>query len=138
MQRQTRMALFVALCWVLNGHSGSAQQPVLTELKPTAGPTPIPLSEIASQAESTFRSVQNIESALSTDQVTATVESRLGPLTNEIELRGNEMTKFLSGSIPLELLHSMEVVLQKYRDQLSSWNHDLTERSKILDCQIGQ
>src|ERR1700747_2777497 len=48
------------------------------------------------------------------------------------------MAKFLTGIVPLELLYSMEMVLQKYRDQLSSWNHDLTERSKILDSQIGQ
>ncbi|MBV8276770.1 MAG: mechanosensitive ion channel [Verrucomicrobia bacterium] len=75
---------------------------------------------------------------LSTDQVTTTVERRLEPLTNEIELRGTEMAKFLSGTVPLELLYSMEIVLQKYRNQLSSWNHDLTERSKILDSQIGQ
>jgi potassium-dependent mechanosensitive channel len=138
MQRQACMATFVALCWGVTAHIGSAQQPGLTEPKPSAGPTPIPLSEIASQAESTLRSVQNIESTLSADQVTATVERRLAPLTNEIELRGAEMAKFLAGSVPLELLHSMEVVLQKYRDQLSSWNYDLTERSKILDGQIGQ
>jgi hypothetical protein len=48
------------------------------------------------------------------------------------------MAKFLAGSVPLELLHSMEIVLQTYRDQLSSWNHDLTERTKILDGQIAQ
>ena len=48
------------------------------------------------------------------------------------------MAKFLAGTVPLELLHSMEIVLQRYRDQLSSWNHDLTERAKILDGQIAQ
>jgi galactokinase len=48
------------------------------------------------------------------------------------------MAKFLRGVVPLELLYSMEIVLQKYRDQLSSWNHDLTGRSKILDSQIGR
>jgi hypothetical protein len=48
------------------------------------------------------------------------------------------MGKFLAGSVPLELLHSMEIVLERYRDQLSSWNHDLTERAKILDSQIAQ
>ena len=137
-ERQICIAVLVAFCCGLSARTGSAQQPGLTEPKPSAGPTPIPLSEIASQAESTFRSIQNIQSTLSTDQVTATVEKRLTPLTNEIELRGTEMAKFLTQSVPLELLHSMEIVLQKYRDQLSSWNHDLTERSKILDSQIGR
>ena len=138
MHRQTCVVVFIALCCGFGGRISSGQQSGPTEPKPNAEPTPIPLSEIASQAESTFRSVQNIGSTLSADQVTGTVETRLAPLTNEIELRGTEMAKFLAGSVPLELLHSMEIVLQKYRDQLSSWNHDLTERSKILNSQIGQ
>ena len=137
-QLQTCMAVFVALCCGLTAHIGRAQQSGLTEPKPNAGSTPVPLAEIASQAESTLRSVQNIETTLSANQVTANVERRLRPLTNEIELRGTEMAKFLTGSVPLELLYSMEIVLQKYRDQLSSWNHDLSEWSRILDNQIGQ
>src|SRR5215469_3790270 len=136
--RQICVAAFVAFCWGLSGHIGIAQQPSSTEPKPSAVPTPIPLSEIASQAESTFRSIQNIETTLSTDQITPTVERRLPALTGEIELRGTEMAKYLTGIVPLELLNSMEIVLQKYRDQLSSWNHDLTERAKILDSQIRQ
>jgi potassium efflux system protein len=48
------------------------------------------------------------------------------------------MAKFLRGSVPLELLHSMGIALQTYRDQLSNWNRDLRERSKILDDQIAQ
>jgi hypothetical protein len=137
-QRQICIAVFAALCWGLSGYIGRAQQSASTEPKASAVPTPIPLSEIVSQAESTFRSVQNIETSLSTDQVTATVERRLPALTGEIELRGTEMAKYLTGIVPLELLYSMEIVLQKYRDQLSSWNHDLTERAKTLDTQIRQ
>jgi hypothetical protein len=136
--RQIRIALLCAFCEGLGGSIVAAQQVPSAVAKPNAAPTPIPLSEIASQAEFTYRSVQSIETTLSTDQVTAAVERRLPPLTNEIELRGTEMAKFLTGIVPLELLYSMEMVLEKYRDQLSSWNHDLTERSKILDSQIGQ
>jgi small-conductance mechanosensitive channel len=122
----------------LSGAIAGAQQFSPAGAKPSPAPTPIPLSEIASQAESTVGSVQSIETGLSTDQITATVEKRLPPLTRELELRGTEMAKYLAGSVPLELLHSMETVLQTYRDQLSSWNHDLTERAKILDGQIAQ
>ena len=136
--RQIRIALLIAFCEGLGGNIAAAQQVPSTETKPSAAPTPIPLSEIASQAESTYGSIQSIETTLSTDQVTTTVERRLPPLTNEIELRGTEMAKFLTGVVPSELLYSMEMVLQKYRDQFSSWNHDLTERSKILDNQIGR
>ena len=66
------------------------------------------------------------------------MERRLPALTNEIELRGTEMAKYLIGIVPLQLLYSMEIVPHKYRDRLSSWNHDLTERAKILDSQIRQ
>ena len=48
------------------------------------------------------------------------------------------MAKFLGGIVPLELLHNMHLALQAYRNQLSSWNDDLTERSKTLDGQIAQ
>jgi small-conductance mechanosensitive channel len=75
---------------------------------------------------------------LSTDQLTATVEKRLPQLTNEIDLRASEMTKLLAVSLPLEFLHSMEVVVQTFRDELSTWNHDLTGRVKTLDDQVGQ
>ncbi len=122
----------------LSGAIAGAQQFSSGETKPSPTPTPIPLSEIAAQAEATFRSVQNIETTLSTDQITATVEQRLPSLTSEIELRGAEMAKFLAGIVPLELLHNMEIVLQTYRAQLSSWNHDLAEQSKVLDGQIVQ
>ena len=133
-----RIGLFIAFCWALSGAIAGAQQFSSATPKPRPVPTPIPLSEIASQAESTLRFVQSIDATLSTDPINATVEKRLPPLTREIELRGAEMAKFLGGSVPLELLHSMVIVLQTYRDQLSSWNRDLTERSKILDGQIAQ
>ena len=32
----------------------------------------------------------------------------------------------------------MEVDLQTFRDELSTWNHDLTDRAKTLDDQIAQ
>jgi potassium-dependent mechanosensitive channel len=137
--RRIRIVLFIAFCWGLSGAIAGAQQQFSpAEAKPSAAPTPISLSEIASQAESTLRSVQSIETTLSADPITAAVEKRLPPLTNEIELRGAEMSKFLVGIVPLELLHSMEIVLQRYGDQLSSWNHDLTVRIKTLDSQIAQ
>jgi small-conductance mechanosensitive channel len=138
MQREFRIGLFIALCWGVSAATAEAQQFSSASSQPSPAATPIPLSEIASQTESTVGSVQSIETSLSTDHTTATVEKRLPPLTSEIELRAAEMAKFLAGTVPLELLHSMEIVLQRYGDQLSSWNHDLTERSRILDGQIAR
>jgi potassium-dependent mechanosensitive channel len=137
-QRQILMGLVILCCWFSAGATARAQQYSMLDSKPGSTPTPIPIPEIASQADSTFRTVQSIETTLSTDQITATIERRLPALTSEIELRGAEMAKFLVGIVPLELLHNMDLVLQTYRNQLSSWNDDLTERSKILDGQIAQ
>ena len=133
-----RIGSVIAFCLGLSGAVAGAQQFSSAETKPSPTFSPIPLSEIASHAESTTRFVQSIETTLSKDRVTATVEKSLPPLTSEIELREAEMAKYLAGVIPLELLHSMEVVLQRYGDQLSSWNNDLTERAKILEGQIAQ
>ncbi|MBV9672780.1 MAG: mechanosensitive ion channel [Verrucomicrobia bacterium] len=138
MQRQIRTGLLIAFCWGLSGAIAGAEQFSSAASKQGPAPTPISLSEIASQAEFTVGSVQNIETTLSTDQVTATIEKRLPQLKREIELRAAEMSKYLAGRVPLELLYSMEIILQTYRDQLSSWNHDLTERSKTLDAQVAQ
>ncbi|HTD17611.1 MAG TPA: mechanosensitive ion channel domain-containing protein [Chthoniobacterales bacterium] len=138
MPRQILMGLVILCCWFSAGATARAQQYSMLDSKPGSAPTPIPIPEIASQADSTFRSVQSIETTLSTDQITATIERRLPALTSEIELRGTEMAKFLGGIVPLELLHNMDLVLQTYRNQLSSWNDDLTERSKILNGQIAQ
>jgi potassium-dependent mechanosensitive channel len=137
-QRQIRICLLCAFCWDLTGPIVGAQQFSSAETNPSLTPTPIPLSEIASHAESTTRFVQSIQTILSTDRVTATVEKNLPPLTIEIELRAAEMAKYLAGVVPLELLHSMEIVLQRYGDQLSSWNSELTERAKSFDGQIAQ
>jgi chromosome segregation ATPase len=101
-------------------------------------PTPIPLSEIASQGESATEFLRNIETSLSTDRLTAAVEKRLPQLTSEIDLRATETSKLLASSLPLEFLHNLEVTLQRFRDELSTENHDLTERAKSLDDQIAQ
>ena len=104
----------------------------------TPVPTPIPLSEIASKEHSTAESLHNIETNLSNDQLIATVEKRLPQLANEIELHTAQIAKLLAVSTPLQVLHYVEVDLQTLRDELSTWNHDLTERAKTLDDQIDQ
>ena len=125
MRRIIRVGLFVTFCWLLSGDIAGAQQSSAATPKPSATnpvPTPIPLSNIASQGESSSDSLHDIEASLSTDQLTATVEKRLPRLTNEIDLRAAEMGKLLGSSLPLEFLHFMEVTLQRFRGELSAEN----------------
>jgi len=140
MRRVLRIGLFISFCWVLSGNTAGAQQSTGATSKPgptNPVPTPIPLPEIASQAQSTIKSLRDIEASLSTDQTTTTVEKRLPHLTEEIDLRTTEHAKLLTSSLPLELLQRLKVALQSFDDELSSWNHDLTERAKALDEQIA-
>ena len=91
MLRQILIGLVITFCWDLSGTVAGAQQ--ISSAEPSPTPTQIPLSEIASHAESTLRFVQSVETTLSTDRITGTIEKRLPPLTREIELRGAEMAK---------------------------------------------
>jgi hypothetical protein len=100
-QRQIR-GLVIAFCWQLSGAIAGAQQVPSATPKSSPESSAIPLSKIASEAESTLRTVQSIETTISTDQITATVEKNLPRLTTEIELRGAEMAKFLGGVVPVE------------------------------------
>ena len=82
MRRVIRIGLFITFCWVLSGNTAGAQQSSAATLKPSPTnpvPTPIPLSEIASQAQSATESLRDIEASLSADQITTTVEKRLPP-----------------------------------------------------------
>jgi hypothetical protein len=140
MRRVIRIGLFITFCWILSGNTAGAQQSSGATAKPSATnpvPTPIPLSEIASQAQSATESLHEIEAGLSADQITTTVEKRLPHLTKEIELRTAENAKLLAASLPLESLHRLEVVLETFLDELATWNHDLTEPVKTLDDQIA-
>jgi potassium efflux system protein len=141
MHRIIRIGLGLICCWVLVGNVGGAEPSPSAAPQPSPAnpvPTPIPLSEIASQGVATAQAVRGVETSLSTDQVTATVEKGLPPLMKDIELRSTEMDKLLAASVPLEFLHTMELVLQRFRDDLSTWNRDLTERIKTLDGQFAQ
>jgi small-conductance mechanosensitive channel len=140
MHRVVRIGLFITFCWLLGGDIAGAQQSSAAS-KPspaTPAPTPIPLSEIASQAESANDSLRDIETSLSTDRLTAAVEKRLPQLTNEIDLRVAETAKLLASSLPLEFLRYIKVTLQRFGNELSTENHDLQERAKTLDDQIAQ
>jgi potassium-dependent mechanosensitive channel len=140
MRRVIRIGLFFTFCWALSGDIAGAQQSSVATAKPSPAnpvPTPIPLSEIASQAQSASESLGAIETGLSADQTTATVEKDLPELSNEIELRLAEMYKLLAASLPLEFLYRMEIILHRQLDELSRWNHDLTGHAKALDDKIA-
>jgi len=62
-----------------------------------------------------------------------TALSRQFRITGSAWVPGSQMAKLLTASMPLQALHYMDVDLQTLSDELSTWNHDLTERVKTLD-----
>jgi len=99
MRRVLRIGLFISFCWVLSGNTAGAQQSTAATSKPgptNPVPTPIHLTEIAPRAQSTIKSLRDIEVSLSTDQTITTVEKRLPQLTEEIDSRTAEDAKLLT------------------------------------------
>jgi potassium-dependent mechanosensitive channel len=141
LHRAICIGLFLIFCWVLRGDIARAQQTSPGTPKPSpanAVPTPIPLSQIAAEAQTTDQTVRDIETHLSTDQLTASIEEHLPQLASEVELRTNEMTKLMSSRLPLELLRHMENAIRTLHDELSTWNRELTEHAKTLDDQFAR
>jgi potassium-dependent mechanosensitive channel len=141
MHRVIRIVFCITCCWVLSADIAGAEQSspaTSNSTPPNPVPTPIPLSEIAAKVQSADESLRNIETSSSNDKITVTIEKHLPQLAIEIELRTTQMTKLLAASMPLQFLHYMEVDLQTFRDELSTWNHDLIDRAKTLDDQIAQ
>jgi hypothetical protein len=133
-----RIVLFISsLVLVSSGGTALGQQASASLATPNPAPTPIPLIEVASHAQSAMESIRDIEASLSADHVSTTVARGLPRLTKEIDSRRAENSKLLAASLPLDLLHRLELVLQAFRDQLSAWNRDLTEQAKTLDLQIA-
>jgi hypothetical protein len=102
MRRVVRICLFITFCWVLSGNTAAAQQSWAEPSKPSPTkpvPTPIPLAEVASQAQSAMESLRDIEDSLSADQTITTVEKRLPQLTKEIDLRTAYHVKLLAASL---------------------------------------
>jgi potassium-dependent mechanosensitive channel len=141
MKRAICIGLVLAFFWALSGNIARAQQPSPGAPKPSPGiaaPTPIPLSQIAAEAQTTGQTIRDVQANLSTDQVTGTIEERLPEVANEVELRMNEMTKILSSKLPLDLIRHMENAVRTMHDELSTWNRQLTTHAKTLEDQSAR
>jgi potassium efflux system protein len=141
MKRIICIGLLLTFYWALSGDFARAQQTSLSTPKPSpasAAPTPIPLSQIAAEEQITGQTVRDIETNLSTDQLTASIEERLPQVASEIELRMNEITKLLASRLPLELLRYLANAARAMHDELATWNRQLTQHAKTLDDQIAR
>jgi small-conductance mechanosensitive channel len=119
--------------------TGAAPSPSVSATPtPTPTPTPIPLAEVVAQAESAAASLRDTEADLSSDQLTAAIETELSAVTREIDVRLAEDSRALSPSPSLETLRALESGWQKIDDNLNAWERDLRASAGRLEKKIGE
>jgi len=117
--------------------TGAAPAPSAST-SPTAppAPTPIPLAEVVAQAESAAASLRDTEADLSSDQITAAIETELSAVTREIDARLADDSRALSPSPSLDTLRGLEAGWQKIDDTLTTWERDLRASASRLEREI--
>ena len=104
----------------------------------TPVPSPIPLAEVITQAETVQGILRDINGDLAADRITATVESELPTLANDIEARINEDTQILNSRPSLETLRTRESKWTTLGEQLPFWRRELSARATLLDREIAR
>ena len=107
-------------------------QPSATE------PAPIPLAEVATDAEGASARLRDMLAELSSDPITEEVAQQLPVLTREIDARLRESRKIVAQRPSLEILIGIEAEWRRLRRSLSGWTRDLTNRATRLEREIAQ
>ncbi len=103
-----------------------------------ASPTPIPISEIITQAESSSASLKELASDVSVNPTAEIVERELPALTGEINARFEETARVNEGRPSLEKLRSFETEWVTLTKSLPKWKGDLTDRARKLEEDLKQ
>lgn len=150
MRRALELFLVITLSPVLANTSAKGQVQVATpsgaapspsvSTSPTApsAPTPIPLAEVVAQAESAAASLRDTEADLSSDQITAAIETELSAITREIDARLADDYRALSPSPSLDTLRALEAGWKKIGDNLRTWERDLRASASQLERKLGE
>src|SRR6266536_2652002 len=103
-----------------------------------AEPAPIPLPEVAADAEAASSRLRDILAELSPDPIAEEVAEQLPVLTREIDARLRETRKIAAQRASLEILVGLEAEWRRLRRNLSDWTRDLTNRATWLEHQIAE
>ena len=106
--------------------------------KAEKAPAPIPLTDVASEAESVMSALRDIQTDLSSDGTTQTVARQLPRLTREIDGRLRESRKILGQSPSIETLLGLEGEWLRLRRELAELNAALTGRVDDLERYLAQ
>jgi potassium-dependent mechanosensitive channel len=132
-----RILLLIILALVSGAGTALSQPASGSPAKST--PTPIPLSKLPLEAQSTLAYLQEIEANVSRDQSSAeAIGSTLSGLINEIDTRIAEDRRLLTSSPTLEVLFPLKLAWQSFRVRLSVTAGDLTQHATSLEEQLGR
>ena len=150
-QQILKHLLIIALAFGAICVEAKGQRNRLLPLVPTPTPAPSPeksptvqpvtpaitLADAVTRAESTTASLLDMQSNLASDQTTATIDTELPGLAREIDAHLVEDSPVLARVPSLETLSTMEADWQRFNDQLTAWQSDLTVSAVQLDKMIS-
>ena len=132
------LILFVLPTNAQEASSSNTNQAVTPSPTIQSAPTPIPLSNIVTQAEITSRRLDEIQNSLSDNPEIGVIEKELPQLRDELSLRSKETDELLTNQPSLETLRKVEQDWRSLSSSIPAWKDDLKTQADVLDKQIGE
>jgi hypothetical protein len=102
--------------------------------KPNPVPTPNPLTTVPVEAQSTMRSLDEIDASVSRDRsIAGVIAGSLSQLTSEIDATLAEDMRLLKASPPLDVLYRLKSTWQNFDNNLSALARELAARATSLE-----
>jgi potassium-dependent mechanosensitive channel len=134
-----RLLLLIILALVSSGGTAPGQQASAAAPKTNPAPTPIPLAEVPSQAQSVLDSLQEIEAHVSRDQSSAdTISRAVLDLKGEIDTRVADDKRLLTTSPSLDVLYPLKLTWRTFDVRLSASARELGEYATDLEKHLGR
>jgi small-conductance mechanosensitive channel len=114
--------------------------PASTNAPPPASTNAVAIApaDIASEAEATMATLENLNASLEIDQTSQTVGGELPSLISLIEGKFDDTANDLSRQPTLQRLHRLEDEWNALHDELNRWKRDLAKRAQELGGQIAR
>src|SRR5262249_46708644 len=100
---------------------------------PETLPTPIPISDVVTQAENATSTLKEILASVSSDPMTEAIDRDLPRLTNEINAWIEETAQRVKGSTSLGTIRGVESDWRSLTENLPEWEDSLNVRAKNLE-----
>jgi potassium-dependent mechanosensitive channel len=135
-----RSAVGIVVFSILSG--AVAQNPPGPQASPTVKaspePTPIPLTAVVSEMQSTMTTLEEIDaSAARVQSNTDAIVTKLSQLTGEIDPRLAEDSKLLTTSPSLDILYRIKLTWQDFGRNLNALARELTQHAASLEQELA-